>query len=142
MSILRIGIVVSYNISMGLEELKKQFLEYLEIERGRSAKTVENYDHYLERFFHWLGADKTLPALTEEAIRKYRVWLNRIELEKQPEREVSFLDAKETERLLAAPDGTSSKAMRDRAILETLFSTGLRVSELCALNVDSVDIAK
>ena len=163
---------------MGLEELKKQFLEYLEIERGRSAKTVENYDHYLERFFHWLGADKTLPALTEEAIRKYRVWLNRIEpplkrstqnyhviairaflkylarqgkdvvpadridLAKQPEREVSFLDAKETERLLAAPDGTSSKAMRDRAILETLFSTGLRVSELCALNVDSVDIAK
>lgn len=163
---------------MGLEELKKHFLEYIEIERGRSAKTVENYDHYLERFFQWLGKEKDPSSLTEEAIRKYRVWLNRIDpplkrstqnyhviairaflkylarrgedvvpadridLARQPEREVSFLDAAETERLLHAPEGMGMRAARDRAILETLFSTGLRVSELCALNIDSVNVAK
>lgn len=60
---------------------------------------------------------------------------DKIELGKQSERQVIFLENNELERLLAAPD-----RLRDRAILELLFSTGLRVSELCALNRDSINM--
>ena len=38
---------------MDIKQLKTQYLEYLEIEKDRSQKTIENYDHYLERFFAW-----------------------------------------------------------------------------------------
>jgi site-specific recombinase XerD len=57
-------------------ELKTQFLEYLEIERGRSVKTVENYDRYLQRFFEFTKG-KTPADLTEEHVRTFRLHLNR-----------------------------------------------------------------
>jgi site-specific recombinase XerD len=164
---------------MGIKELKLQFLEYLEIEKNRSPKTIENYNHYLTRFIDFAKVENP-KDITEEIIRKYRLWLNRItdergkplkkvtqnyhiialrgflkylakrdikiipaekvELGKQEEREVTFLEPSELKRLLQAPEGTSLSSLRDRAILETLFSTGLRVSELCSLNRDEVDI--
>jgi integrase/recombinase XerC/integrase/recombinase XerD len=52
-----------------LVELKQQFLEYLEIERGRSLKTIENYDRYLERFFAFTRV-KTVSQLSETRIRE------------------------------------------------------------------------
>ncbi len=61
---------------MKLVELKQQFLEYLEIERGRSVKTVENYDRYIERFFEFVKVKKP-SDLTEEQIREFRLYLNR-----------------------------------------------------------------
>ena len=168
---------------MKLDESKKRFLEYIEIERGRSPKTVENYDHYLSRLFAFIAkegnAEKLdLSDLTEEGVRQFRLWMNRqspslnqktqnyhlialraflkylahkgiealaaerIELANQPDREVSFLEPEELERLLQAPEGVGMRAMRDRAILETLFSTGLRVSELCALNIGDANLKK
>jgi site-specific recombinase XerD len=57
-----------------------------------------------------------------------------IELPKIARRDIEVLDYSELERLLKAPEGNSLRALRDRAILEMLFSTGLRVSELCSLN--------
>ena len=57
-----------------------------------------------------------------------------IELPKIPRRDIETLEYRELERLLAAPEGNSLKVLRDRAILEVLFSTGLRLSELCALS--------
>ena len=64
------------DMAQELKELKTQFLEYLEIEKGRSVKTVENYDHYLKEF---LAQTKvTSPAaLTESLVREFRLWLNR-----------------------------------------------------------------
>lgn len=154
--------------------MKRQFLEYIEIERGRAVKTVENYDHYLTRFFDQMGI-KQVADITEEKIREFRLWLNRqegvagsmkrrtqnyyliairaflkflrkreipcisperIELAKLPERSLDLITSAELERLIGAANGTESRALRDRAILEMLFSTGLRVSELCALNSD------
>jgi len=50
-----------------------------------------------------------------------------------------YLDVNDVERLLNAPQGSSFQAKRDRAILETLYSTGLRVSELTALNLADID---
>jgi site-specific recombinase XerD len=166
---------------MNLQDLKKEFLEYIEIERGRSVKTVENYSRYLDRFFEF--AKISSPSeITEATVRSYRLHLNRdtnfhgktlhkrtqnyylialraflkhlakrsvkslppeqIELAKVPERDIDIITIKELERLLSAPSGGDLKSLRDRAILELLFSTGLRVSELCSLKRDSVDLSK
>lgn len=58
----------------------------------------------------------------------------KIELPKIPQRQIEILEYKDLERLLEAPKAGDLRALRDRAILETLFSTGLRISELCSLN--------
>jgi site-specific recombinase XerD len=150
-----------------LHTLKKEYLEYLEIERGRSIKTIENYDRYLSRFLVWRNVN--LPKdITDERVRKYRIWLNRqelsrrtqnyhlialrgflkyllrrgenslspdiIELAKEEDRDLELISSSELERLLIAPEGSDLKCLRDCAILELLFSTGLRVAELCALS--------
>lgn len=164
---------------MDTEALKRQFLEYIEIERGRAVKTVENYDHYLKRFFTQMKISQ-VSDITEEKIREFRLWLNRqegtggsmkrrtqnyylialraflkflrkreipcisperIELAKLPERSLDLITNAELERLLKGADGLTPRTLRDRAILELLFSTGLRVSELCALNSD-IDLTR
>jgi site-specific recombinase XerD len=159
---------------MQAESAKRQFLEHLEIERGRSLKTIENYDRYLSRYFAQMHIEK-VSDIQESNIREFRLWLNRqagtsgtmkrrtqnyymialraflkflrkreidcisperIELAKLPERELDLITPGELERLLAAPRGETLAHVRDTAILELLFSTGLRVSELCSLNSD------
>lgn len=165
---------------MDLTTLKREFLEYLEIEKGRSLKTVANYDRYLSRFIEQTGA-KNPKDITDDVIRSFRLWLNRqesgtmtdgrkdtlkkntqnyylialraflkylrrreidtlsperIELAKVGDRDLDLISAADLERLMDAPQGEDLKSMRDKAILELLFSTGLRVSELCSLNSD------
>jgi site-specific recombinase XerD len=157
-----------------LKALKTQFLEYIEIEKGRGVKTVENYDRYLNRFFAYGKVSKP-SQITEQMVREFRINLNRaagvsgtmkrntqnyhlialraflkflrkrdieslnperIELAKTSGRDLDLMTAGELDRLLKAPTGDSLQALRDRAILELFFSTGLRVSELCSLNSD------
>jgi site-specific recombinase XerD len=154
--------------------MKTQFLEYLEIEKGRGVKTVENYDRYLKRFLDFAKV-KNPAAITEQMVREFRIALNRsagtagtmkkntqnyhlialraflkflrkrdieslnperIELAKVGGRDLDLITAAELERLMKGPTGDSLSALRDKAILELLFSTGLRVSELCNLNQD------
>jgi|SRR3989344_6385971 len=62
--------------TMLLEEAKRQFLEHIEIEKGRSVKTVENYDRYLTRFLAYSRA-KQPKDISEASIREFRLWLNR-----------------------------------------------------------------
>lgn len=170
---------------MKLSELKRQFLEYLEIERGRSLKTVENYDRYLTKFLEYVKTDDP-NKLTEDQVREFRLYLNRqpgtkvgsrmepmkrktqnyyliavraflkylrkrgieslnperIELAKVPERSLDLITPQELDRLMKAPDASSVQGLRDRAILELLFSTGLRISELCNLSIDDVDLSR
>jgi len=59
---------------------------------------------------------------------------DKIELPKVPPRQIRVLEYSDLERLLEAPKGNDLKSLRDKAILETFFSTGLRISELCALD--------
>ncbi len=164
---------------MDPKDLKTRFLEYLEIEKGRSRKTTENYNHYLDRFLDWSKINR--PAeITDELVSRYRLYLNRsvdnsgkglkkatqnyyvialrsflkylakrdirtlqaekVEISKVSRKEVEFLRSEEVARILAAADGNSFKSLRDRAILELLFSSGLRVSELTNLNRDRLDL--
>ena len=63
-----------------LQDLKSRFLEYIEIERGRSLKTVENYDRYLNKFLEFVKTNfKILDAdkVDERMLREYRLYLNR-----------------------------------------------------------------
>jgi site-specific recombinase XerD len=66
----------------------------------------------------------------------------RIELAKVPERSLDLISAKELKRLMNAPDQKTLEGKRDKAILELLFSTGLRISELCGLSIDDVDMSR
>ncbi len=63
----------------------------------------------------------------------------RITLAKAGERKISFLDIEEYKRLIEAPDAAKSDEMRDKAMLELLFSTGMRVSELCSLSLEEIN---
>ena len=59
-----------------IENLLTDFLEHLEIEKGRSQRTLRNYDFYLRRFFTW--AKFPLPSeITLDKVRRFRLWLNR-----------------------------------------------------------------
>lgn len=165
---------------MTLEQLKRQYLEHLEIEKGRSLKTIANYDRYLNRFFTFSKINDP-KDITDDLLREYRLWLNRqfsreiidgrkenlkkntqnyylialrsflkymikrgvktlppdrIELAKIGERSLDLITPEELIQLINAPDTSDLKGLRDRAILELLFSTGLRVSELCSLPRD------
>ncbi len=191
---------------MQLPNAIRQFLEYCEVERGRSPATVRMYAFVLERFatFAETKCVRTTDQLTLELIRQFRLWLHRrpgrkgetltkgtqalhlvviraflkyltkrdipslaaekIELPKTEDRQVEFLEPEEVERLLDAPlaqnkesrmknQGKSkSKAiihdslfiihLRDKAILEVLFSTGMRVGELVSLQRDDVNLER
>ncbi len=59
-----------------LSKLKTEFLEYLEIEKGRSVKTVENYDRYLTRYLSFAKASSP-SGITERGVREFRLHLNR-----------------------------------------------------------------
>lgn len=167
-------------MSHNIKQLKQDFLEHIEIEKGNSIKTVHNYDRYLSRFFEFAKI-QTPSDITSEKVREFRLHLNRqvlgnnratgktlskksqnyymialrvflkflarrkvkapmsaeeIDLAKIPERSIDLITPSELSRLLNLPLGDDIKSLRDKAILELLFSTGLRVSELCSLTND------
>ncbi len=208
-----------------LFELKREFLEYCELDKGQSELTIGGYDRYLSRFFEWLkdhiahnmehitkspviptevegslDSQNTLPRddnngtmeqwnndllpsdITQEAVRQYKLYINRLtdrggrELKKStqnyhmlairaflrflsfrginslsPEkvsiaklgdREINFLESKEIEEVLNTADILKVTGLRDRTILEVLFSTGMRVSEIAALNVSQINFER
>lgn len=183
-----------------LEQLKREFLEHVEIEKGNSLKTVNNYDHYLTRFLEFAKISNA-KEITDDKIREFRLYLNRqpgvkirgqqaatlkkntqnyhlialrsflkylmkrdvsslspdrIDLAKIKERSLDLISVDELNRLLNAPNellersdlgstrdltSKTQKILRDKAILELFFSTGLRLSELCSLDRD-LDLSK
>ncbi|OGD95893.1 hypothetical protein A3A48_00495 [Candidatus Curtissbacteria bacterium RIFCSPLOWO2_01_FULL_37_9] len=67
---------------------------------------------------------------------------DKIELPKTESRSLKFLDREQVERLVNQPDVSAERGIRDKAIMEMLFSTGLRVSELVKLNIDQVNLER
>ncbi len=166
---------------MYLSDAIIDFLEYLEVERGRSQKTAENYHLYLNRLMEFQG-DLQVAGIDIELVRKWRLWLNRyknetgstlsamtqsyhlialrsflaycakrnidtlapnkIELPKTIHKQVTFLNTEEIARIVSKIPVDSPKGLRDRAIIELLFSSGLRVSELVNLNCDHINITR
>ncbi|HPW34498.1 MAG TPA: tyrosine-type recombinase/integrase [Candidatus Paceibacterota bacterium] len=157
-----------------IEKYVKEYLDYLEVEKNRSPKTVENYRRYLMAFIKSTESS-FLKDLNSENIRRFRLTLSRkpgessefmkkttqsyyaialrnflkylvknniktplspeqIELPKIQQRQIEIMDYGDLERFLSGPKGITLKDLRDKAILETLFSTGLRISELCSLS--------
>ncbi len=171
-----------------VSELITDFLQYLEIEKGRSQKTIANYDRYLRTFSSDTKVVKP-QDITIQKVRSFRLKLNRqenirggnlksntqnyylialrsflkycakedvtslapekIELAKTLTRQVDFLDGTDLSALLSAPsqlkksqDKINITQLRDKAILELFFSTGLRVSELANLKISQVNLNK
>lgn len=194
---------------MYITELIGDFVEHLEVERGRSQKTAENYERYLFRFrdlcltileenpgLRATNASATQKTnnqtddedlsdfkpsdISQELVRKFRLALNRetdrygenleaitqayhlialrgflkylakrsipsldpslVELPHVVRKQVTFLHYDEVENLLDTIDLSTETGLRDRAIIELLFSGGLRVSELVKLNRDSINL--
>ena len=158
------------------------FLDWLEIEKGLSSKSQENYSRFIHKFISWLKdshlSSLTPDTLTPDHIRQYRLFLSRsstkplkkstqnyylialrsllnyfadrdiislpsekIKLARDKEdRQVRFLTLEQLQKLFDTPNTNTFQGLRDRSIIETLFSTGMRISELVALNTEQISI--
>lgn len=106
------------------EEKIRQFrVKLASSDAGLKKRTQAYHVIVIRSFLKYLVRENMAPVIPE-----------RVELPNIPQRQIKVVEYADVERLLAAPKGNSLKALRDRAILETLFSTGLRVSELCSLD--------
>lgn len=157
-----------------IERHLKAYLDYLELERGRSPATRSAYERYIRALVAHAKI-KVLSGLTLAAVNDFRLRLARrgikrptqnyylialrnflkylkrhdydalapekIELPKLPARQIEIIEYRDLERLLASPKGNDLRTLRDRAILETLFSTGMRLAELCGLK-RSIDLER
>src|SRR3990170_5140451 len=157
----------------------QKFLEYLEIEKGRSPRTIKSYYFFLKRFADFAHSPSPT-SIDPQMIRRYKLFLNRyrgedgrelakstqnrhlvalrsflhylsqqeemevmpsdrVELITEGDRKVKVLEESALQDFLNAPDTKNKTGLRDRAILELLFSTGLRVSELVSLDVTDLN---
>ncbi len=156
-------------------------MEYCEIEKNQSKRTLVNYQHYLGRFLKF-AKDVELEKINLSLVKRYRLFLNRfefrlheplsiktqnyhvialraflkyctkqdwktlepekIELSKIPDRTVEYLTRDELERLFEAVDTSTIVGLRNRAIMEFLYSTGLRIGELVSLNCDQINLER
>lgn len=170
------------NSDISIKKHLNDYLDWVDVQKGLSSKTQENYTRFLNRFFEWLDQQQLSNLkpheLTEDHIWDYRIYLARqttsersgktlakstqqyylialrslltyfaarnirslpsdkIELPRQDKNkhDVRFLTIEQLKRLFSTPNITIKSGLRDRAILEILFSTGLRISELTALD--------
>jgi len=162
-----------------ISDLLIDFVEYIEIERGRSQKTAQNYHHYLQRLVEF-SDDIEVEKIDDDLVRKWRLWLarfeddygqplskstqsyhlialrsflkycakrnlkvlgiDRVELPKTQRKQITSLTPEELQKLIEQPDISKEQGLRDRAILELLFSSGLRVSELANLNKEHLNL--
>ena len=169
-----------------MKEAIDRFLEYCELDKNLSDRTIKMYAYYLHFFEDWLIKENgkkeiQVEEINEETVRYFRLYLSRnyknefkgelkkqtqnyflvalrslfrylikskkkvmspemIELGKRKDRQVKFLKEEELQRLFESVKGEDEPSLRDKAILEVLFSTGLRVSELAGLDRDQVNL--
>ena len=171
---------------MGIKEAIIRFLEYCELDKNLSLKTVKMYGYYLIFFQRWLflsqkTEDFPVDKIDDNIVRNFRLYLSHeyknpykgvlkrqtqnyflvalrsflrylvrqrveslspdmVELGKNRDRVIKFLSPEELKKLFEIVSSKDEQGLRDRTILEVLFSTGLRVSELVALNREQANI--
>jgi integrase/recombinase XerD len=157
-------------------DLLREYLAYIQVEKGLSPNSLEGYRRDLARLSAWANAHgKPVEQLTRQDLRGWIAQLSREGLspstvsravsaarglfrflmldghiKKHPAEDLStpqkgthlprFLTEDEMERLLIAPDTATAEGLRDRAILELMYATGLRVSELISLKRGDLDL--
>ncbi|HEY0406030.1 MAG TPA: site-specific tyrosine recombinase XerD [Pyrinomonadaceae bacterium] len=156
--------------------LVREFLSYLQVEKGLAANSLEGYGRDLARLEAWadglglrvqdltrkdlrgwiaeLSRDGLAPASVTRAVSAARGLFRFLMLDGHltshptddldtPQRLASlpqFLTEEQMEQLLCAPDTQTEEGLRDRAVIELLYATGLRVSELVSLKLSDVDL--
>jgi integrase/recombinase XerD len=154
----------------------KEFLTYLQVEKGLARQSLDGYRRDLDRLQTWSNKNgKQVSDLTRADLRKWIASLSRDGLaptsiaravsatrgffkflmldghiKSHPAEDLDtpqrfaylpkFLTEDEINRLLAAPDISTEEGIRDRAVLEIMYATGLRVSELVNLKQTDVDL--
>jgi len=130
----------------------RQFLDFLKEQGIDSWDGVDRY--VLRRYLAWLQAEGYVKASIARRISELRSFcrylvredildanpIRTISSPKIPKRLPNYLDPHQVEALLAAPDATVPQGQRDRAILEVLYASGLRVSEVVSLNLSNLDL--
>jgi integrase/recombinase XerD len=157
-------------------DLIREFLAYLQVEKGLAKNSLEGYRRDLSRLENWANnSGKQVPDLTRQDIRQWIAHLSRDglapasvsravsaarglfqflmldgHLKQHPTADLDtpqrlahlpgFLTEEEMERLLSAPDTATEEGMRDRAMLEVMYATGMRVSEVISLKLSDMDL--
>lgn len=129
--------------------------EFLGFLKEQGIDSWDGVDRYvLRRYLAWLQAQGYVKASITRRISELRSFcrylvregmldknpIRAISSPKVPKRLPNYLDLHEVEALLAAPDTMDPQGQRDLAILEVLYASGLRVSELVSLNLRNVDL--
>ena len=156
--------------------LTKEFITFIQVEKGLARHTLESYTRDLARLQSWaIKSNKEISSLTRADLRKWIASLSREGLAPtsvaravsaargffkflmldghithNPSEDLDtpqrfnylpkFLSEDEINNLLSAPDVSTEEGIRDRAILETMYASGLRVSELVGLKQTDVDL--
>ena len=172
----------SLNQSMNFNEAVQKFLDWLEVIKDKSPKTIEQYSRHLEKFWEFLEEEninrydfkvihitlqltekfrnslykqgKTISIKTANAymitLRSFLKYLEKIgekslsatsiDLIKASERKIEFLTDEELKKLFLQPNIDTLIGKRDKAIMECIYSTGLRISELTSLNRKDINL--
>lgn len=138
----------------------RRFLEWMKMSHKKMLveelilKDITKYRLFLSRFTGEKGdsLSRTTQAYHVIALRSWFKWMSKqdikvlspekIDLPKGESKSLKFLNIEQIERMMNQPRLSSKVGLRDRAILETLFSTGLRVSELVSLNREQINMEK
>ena len=112
----------------GIEELR-HYLDTL-YQAGLSSRSVARHVATLRNFCTFLVREGVLPTDPSEHLRTPKQW----------QAIPKFLNLEQIEKLIAAPDTARPSGLRDRAMLELLYATGLRVSELCRVGVSDLNL--
>ncbi len=97
---------------------------------GKSKATVNRKLASLRNFYHYLEKQKLIQENPAENIKAPKI----------NKKEIEYLSMEEMDRLLAVPDDNTPKGKRDRAILELLYATGIRASELIEMKLEDVNL--
>lgn len=114
-------------------DLIRKYRLWLNRQKGKDGDLCKQTQNY-----HLIALRAMLKYCAKQDINTLPA--EKIELADTPEREIEILEPEEVERLLNAPNLSNISGMRDKAIIELLFSTGLRLSEMVSLDRENVNL--